>query len=657
MTQIVSSISGLQVYAPSAGFAPTNSADVSAIASGYQVVSSTSTELYAGTAFLTGVNGAPVSASRAGNAANAGMANSAYYDGTGRLISSLPDSAAVSGIASAYAESAASGKQDTLSFSYDDDKISAINGSALAGGITGDYLTSKVGSGQATFSTAFQDGLAKRPSLVIAAERTAGVNIYPRMMVTDWNDTTGDTHSGVLLSNAFEFYRCPTSAKGEVDPSGFVAARLDADSYEMGVNDGVSSKTRSAYYGRSGMHIGYSGDTASWVKVTGDTYYGGLISLDNRNGIHGVIYPSSIGYWNGKLDGSASSSFYTTANESSYVDSAYVESQVSGVIGTVSSNSASWSGGVDSATVSAIASAYAESAASGKQRSGDYISAVKFKQAIYKTTSNASQYIMFGGPPENTTSNAKAGIWLSGEFGTAYYKDNELNLNRNNMKIAFNIGGAGPKISSMATGTLHSYMYLFASGNNSGTYSDTGIKFKDSGSNTVALYDSATYGNITSVYDTVSSNSATWGQGGVDSATVSAIASAYQVVSSLGGDNSYVTSINSKYISATHAFNAELAKKVLTGAAATSTAYISSLGGIDSATCSAIASAYAESSVSAVSGKQDSSAMTAYVDKSAYDELYSSYTGLSALVSQYSGWFNELSSISAKVDNSAIGVV
>jgi hypothetical protein len=51
--------------------------------------------------------------------------------------------------------------------------------------------------------------------------------------------------------------------------------------------------------------------------------------------------------------------------------SAYaLSSDVSGVIDTVSSNSASWGqGGVDSATVSAIASSYAESAASGKQDS------------------------------------------------------------------------------------------------------------------------------------------------------------------------------------------------------------------------------------------------------------------------------------------------
>ena len=134
MAKVLTGISGNLISAASAGFAPTNSADVSAIASAYQVVSATATQLYAGTAYVTSVNGAPLSASRAGNAANASLATSAWYDGTGRLISSLPDSAAVSAIASAYAESAASGKQDELTFSYDEnDRIDGINGSALAG--------------------------------------------------------------------------------------------------------------------------------------------------------------------------------------------------------------------------------------------------------------------------------------------------------------------------------------------------------------------------------------------------------------------------------------------------------------------------------------------------------------------------------------------
>lgn len=166
---IASSISGLPIYAPSAAFAPTNYGDVSAIASAYQVVSATATQLYAGTAYVTSVNDAPLSAARAGNAANASLANSAYYDGTGRLISSLPDGAEVSAIASSYVESGVSSKQDTLSFAYNTaDQISSINGSALGGmdeaavsGIASAYAESAISSVSGNYyTTANESGYA-----------------------------------------------------------------------------------------------------------------------------------------------------------------------------------------------------------------------------------------------------------------------------------------------------------------------------------------------------------------------------------------------------------------------------------------------------------------------------------------------------------------
>lgn len=82
-----------------------------------EVVTSTATQIYAGTNYLVSVNNTAISAARAGNAANASLATSAWYDGTGRYISALPDSAAVSAIASAYAESAVSSKQDSSAMS------------------------------------------------------------------------------------------------------------------------------------------------------------------------------------------------------------------------------------------------------------------------------------------------------------------------------------------------------------------------------------------------------------------------------------------------------------------------------------------------------------------------------------------------------------
>ena len=190
--QVLSSLSGITFYAPSAGFAPTNSADVSAIASAYQVVSSTATQLYAGSSYVTEVNGAPLSASRAGQAANASLANSAYYDGAGRLISSLPDGGEVSAIASSYAESAASGKQDTIEFGYDaNNLISSIDGSALAGqGGGGGSVASPSGTIIVTDGTAIEAtnsaiGQVQRPPVVIASGTAATYSIYTYQGYTD----------------------------------------------------------------------------------------------------------------------------------------------------------------------------------------------------------------------------------------------------------------------------------------------------------------------------------------------------------------------------------------------------------------------------------------------------------------------------------------
>lgn len=266
MTQIVSSISGLPIYAPSAGFAPTDSAVVSAIASGYQVVSSTATQLYAGTAFLTEVNGATVSASRAGNAANASLANSAWYDGTGRLISALPDSAAVSAIASSYVVSGVSGKLDMTA-----QVVSATAGSGI-------FITSINGMGLS--------GQAAPAALPITG--SVGVD------------------SATYSETSVEFTRYETEGEPDIRTASLSPDALDI-TYTVDGND---------YYN---VHISENG-----------------IDFSNPDGYYSVN-PYDIDMWNS-------------------------------AVSTVENNSASWAAsGIDSATCSAIASSYAESAVSGKQ--------------------------------------------------------------------------------------------------------------------------------------------------------------------------------------------------------------------------------------------------------------------------------------------------
>ena len=104
-----------------------NTADTISVEHRTLCVDSTMTAYTTGDSAVIGVNVAGLDISSKMDAS----ASSLFYSTSNP--SGFVDAASASAIASAYAESAASSKQDTLSFSYDDDKISAINGSALAG--------------------------------------------------------------------------------------------------------------------------------------------------------------------------------------------------------------------------------------------------------------------------------------------------------------------------------------------------------------------------------------------------------------------------------------------------------------------------------------------------------------------------------------------
>lgn len=286
--QVLTSLSGLQFSAASAGFAPTNSADVSAIASSYQVVSSTSTQLHAGTAYLTGVNGAPISASRAGQAANASLSNSAYYDGTGRLISALPDSAAVSAIASSYAESVASGKQDTIEFGYDDGKISSIDGSALAGQGGGGGLVTSI---QSALDPWFRTGISG----------LNGSALYPKW--AESAQSAGYATDAASASTAHYAQSAPTAWA-----SSFITG-VESPSGTIRVQGGTAIECTNSALLPSTVIEGFSieeviGNTTNTTSFTvpvsnpttrlhfGDAYGApGLFAIDTDNGLH---YESSI---------------------------------------------------------------------------------------------------------------------------------------------------------------------------------------------------------------------------------------------------------------------------------------------------------------------------------------------------------------------------
>lgn len=564
--QVLSSLSSIPFYAPSAGFAPTNSADVSAIASAYQVVSATATQLNAGTAYLTSVNDTPISASRAGNAANASLANSAWYDGTGRLISSLPDEATVSSIASAYAESAASSKQDTLSFSYDDDKISAINGSALAGGggATGDYVE--------------KDAL----EVAIGSRNTASSKSIAQ----------GSGNSAISLGCAF-------GENNRASNRGFAQGY-----YNIAINNSLAQGYNNSASGNSfacGTRSTATASSFAWGAYVKSVNYSTVFGKYNLRGDGDTSTGDSAAFAIG--DGTASGARHdlmlVTKNGEITMYSSTADTVGTGIMSSIRALSAN-AGGVDSATVSAIASAYAESAVSSKQDTltfdwdadsaissinGSALAGGGGAQVVTSITTggygvreingmviNASHMKLGAAAADNTSNVVQlgdigygAGVFLTGSFGTAYYKVNELQLNRNGTGfIGFNIGGAGSQITAT---------------------SNAGGKFSAGGTS---------------------------------------------------GNRSYFTAFNAS-ASASIEVTGSTAMINITDTGYTSTIY--------------------PSSIPYWNAKLDSAEMSAYVEKTAYDNLYSAFTALSDVISTYSGWFSELSSISAKVDNSAIGVI
>lgn len=277
--QVLSSLSGIPFYAPSAAYAPTNGADVSAIASAY---ADPKLDATASSQFLT---------------STAGLV------GTGDLT--------------AYAyESSNSAKLDTTAFSTVSSKfLTAVP----AGYATTAYVDSSVSS--KLDSTASSQFITALPAdVVYSADITAFA--YESSNSAKLDTTAFSTVSGDFLTAV---------------PAGYATTAY--------VDSSVSSKLDA---------------TASSQFITSTA------GLATTADISGFAYESSVSAWTAKQD--ALTFGYDTANNISSIDGSAIGGQGGG-------------GGIDSATCSAIASAYAESAVSSV--SGNY----------YPATSNPSGYL------------------------------------------------------------------------------------------------------------------------------------------------------------------------------------------------------------------------------------------------------------------------
>ena len=498
-------VSGMSAYA----YESSNSAKLDKTA---QVVTATATQLYAGTAYLTSVNGAPVSASRAGNAANASLATSAYYDGTGRLISSLPDRAEVSAIASAYATGGGGGG---VAYTSPSGTI-VVAGSTLEG-TNSAALTAASGGYSADLHIATFPNVTLSTTPAQLTYTTLSNTSTGGEFILDFDE---QTYGGTLFISGRDYEYNIVSASAEMGTGAWTAS----------VPQGSIVNQIYGWTDGPWMHlIGLSASAAPQVYTTG---------------VGQLAWQSSV---SSKLDTTAFSDVsasFLTAVPAGYATTAYVNSSVSSKLdstafSTVSSNfltsvpagyatetfvNSSVSSKQDSSAMSAyvpfsaisadensaITSINGSSIGGGAQvvtatgsgaLNGTGISSINGSAIIANKLFGVGYMIGSGDP----------GLYLTGTHGTAYYKSNEMIINRSGYgeQVKFNLGSAGSQVYGSASGTRGAFIQMS---------NDNHIAFLGalSGGDGILSLDgysanSASMSGWDSTWNTVSSESATWG--------------------------------------------------------------------------------------------------------------------------------------------------
>lgn len=298
-------------------------------------------------------------------------------------VDSVTASAATQEIGGGVAELAWASALPT--YSYDsEDKISAINGSAIAGGggggVTGDYVEKSemnvtIGSGNIAFLTSFsqgQDNTARSASFVQGHSNSAKADTFAQgrfnygsggsfvqgVLNTATSDAfaQGSNNAAGAYSLAQGYYN---SAKDSAFAQG-VYNTASLNSFAQGVyNSAINAAVVFGKYNLRGNGSTSSGDSAAFAIGDG-------ISTGKRHDLMLVTKDGEITMYSSTAD--------------------TVGTGIMSSIRAISA-AATGGGGVDSATVSAIASSYAESAASSK------LDTTAFNSGDFYSTSNPSGFL------------------------------------------------------------------------------------------------------------------------------------------------------------------------------------------------------------------------------------------------------------------------
>ncbi|WP_295001947.1 hypothetical protein [uncultured Fibrobacter sp.] len=346
-----------------------------------------------------------------------------------------------------------SSKQDTLAFSYDDDKISAINGSAIAGG--GDYVeNSALDSATARSAKSTElplvtgvSSISGKPLLpTLLAQPTmqyGGQSTFAYMPATSmW--TTADAATGVFTPLRYATGACLAMDAGDYFKAYYKGNEWFVSNTQYGMLRGEIHQTRglrivaSGANSASGFELNTNG--VGGVSNNGSAWQYGVSEYNNLTSVHDTVSSNSAAWGQGGVVTSVESGTSYTGTTTAVV-TGITGINGSGIVPAMvltgsfrhpvtnkniygykklwnlnliaesstlagCDNKGRWISALpDSATVSSIASSYAESAASSKLdttafNSGDFYSTANPSGFItgvdltpYQTTADMSSYI------------------------------------------------------------------------------------------------------------------------------------------------------------------------------------------------------------------------------------------------------------------------
>ena len=436
MAQILTSLSGIQFSAASASYAPTNSGDVSAIASAYanSAVSGkqdTLTFAYDSDSAISSINGSALAGQGGGGGGAVSSPSGTILVTDGTSIEST-NSAVGSGVKSAVnvIESASTTMSNIGSYSSASSVISVSSPSAYGLGIiyesSTDNRTAIITaqySGYTTASAMLEMPKSSTSAGVLIGDRTSkitGVSIktesraitlsgaYPILLCepalsirelvcldelpsyVNLKQNTTITHGSNAVASGVDTLAVGSNSKAINAGSIAFGSYASSDYYSFAIGSYCSAAGRSLACGRASAYqsstaIGYELSAANKSVVLG--FYN---SSYNGAGDSGVALAIGDGTaYNARHD-----LMVLTKNGELTVYSSTADTTGTGILSSIRaiSAAATGAGGVDSATVSAIASSYAESAVSSKMDS----SAIQFVSNSSMATANGVLYIVTG---------------------------------------------------------------------------------------------------------------------------------------------------------------------------------------------------------------------------------------------------------------------